>query len=600
MVAPNDADKAVKEARTVPGMPGRDMARGELLSTELASADLASAGLLSAGPSRALTRTDVTGADLTGADLTGADLTGADLTGADLARREPAESQAPTATRPGPQAPTTGLPGPQAPTTGLPGPRVPDLQLAGPLVPQVPEPQVPSPQLAGPQVPETQVPETQVPETQVPEIEVPEPHLPEVELAEAEFPEPEPSTAEDGSVTIRATRAARAPALLPEEDDTESVVEAAGHFRIYLGAVAGVGKTYDMLNEGKRRLERGTDVVVGFVEAHKRPLTEALLEGFEVVPRQKVEYRGAWFEEMDLDAVLARHPKVALVDELAHTNVPGSGGHAKRWEDALELLDAGIDVITTLNIQHVESLADAVEQMTGAHVRERVPDWVVRKANQIELVDSSPEQLRRRMLHGNIYPAEKIPYALTHFFQTDNLIALRELALRYLADETEEELLEHLRRHSEKRLWETRERILVAVTGAPGTDTLLRRAARMASRAKGELNVVHIISSDATPEKDKAVFQSLRKLVSDLGAHWYDVTRSDPAQAITDFAQEHQITQIVLGSSQRSRWQELTGGGPIVRRVIRKAGDLGIDVHVIARRQLPPGFDHASQLPEES
>ena len=395
-------------------------------------------------------------------------------------------------------------------------------------------------------------------------------------------------------------RAGRAPALLPEEDDTESVVEAAGHFRIYLGAVAGVGKTYDMLNEGKRRLERGTDVVVGFVEAHKRPLTEALLEGFEVVPRQKVEYRGAWFEEMDLDAVLARHPKVALVDELAHTNVPGSGGHAKRWEDALELLDAGIDVITTLNIQHVESLADAVEQMTGAHVRERVPDWVVRKANQIELVDSSPEQLRRRMLHGNIYPAEKIPYALTHFFQTDNLIALRELALRYLADETEEELLEHLRRHSEKRLWETRERILVAVTGAPGTDTLLRRAARMASRAKGELNVVHIISSDAKPEKDKAVFQSLRKLVSDLGAHWYDVTHSDPAQAITDFAQEHQITQIVLGSSQRSRWQELTGGGPIVRRVIRKAGDLGIDVHVIARRQLPPGFDHASQLPEES
>ena len=187
---------------------------------------------------------------------------------------------------------------------------------------------------------------------------------------------------------------------------------------------------------------------------------------------------------MDLDAVLARHPKVALVDELAHTNVPGAGRHAKRWEDVLELLDAGIDVITTLNIQHIESLADAVEQMTGVRVRERVPDWVVRKANQIELVDSSPEQLRRRMLHGNIYPSDKVPYALTHFFQTDNLIALRELALRFLADETEEELLEHLRRHSEKRLWETRERILVAVTGAPGTDVLLRRAARMASRPK--------------------------------------------------------------------------------------------------------------------
>jgi two-component system, OmpR family, sensor histidine kinase KdpD len=463
--------------------------------------------------------------------------------------------------------------------------------------------------------PQTQWPETRLPDAGLPGTHLPESQLPEVEqlgqpgtetepadagLDEVEFPEPELVNGDGGSETGAAAAARRAPAVLVEGDDTASVVEAAGHFRIYLGAVAGVGKTYDMLNEGKRRLERGTDVVVGFVEAHKRPLTEALLVGFEIVPRKKVEYRGAWFEEMDLDAVKARHPKVALVDELAHTNVPGSGRHAKRWEDVLELLDAGIDVITTLNIQHVESLADAVEQMTGAHVRERVPDWVVRKANQIELVDSSPEQLRRRMLHGNIYPAEKIPYALTHFFQTDNLIALRELALRYLADETEEELLEHLRRHSQKRLWETRERILVAVTGAPGTDVLLRRAARMASRAKGELNVVHIISSDAKPEKDKAGFESLRKLVSDLGAHWYEVAHSDPAQAITDFAQEHQITQIVLGSSQRSRWQELTGGGPIVRKVIRRAGDLGIDVHVIARRQLPAGFDHSTELPEES
>ena len=387
---------------------------------------------------------------------------------------------------------------------------------------------------------------------------------------------------------------------MPQDDDTASEVEAAGHFRIYLGAAAGVGKTYDMLNEGRRRLERGTDVVVGFVEAHKRPLTEALMEGFEVVPRKVVEYRGVRFEEMDLDAVLARHPKVALVDELAHTNVPGSGRHAKRWEDVLELLDAGIDVITTLNIQHVESLADAVEQMTGAHVRERVPDWVVRKANQIELVDSSPEQLRRRMLHGNIYPPEKVPYALSHFFRIDNLIALRELALRYLADETEEELLEHLRRHREKRLWETRERILVAVTGAPGTDVLLRRAARLAARAKGELSIIHVIAGDAKPIKNKAGFDSLRTLVRDLGANWYEVTNDDPAQAITDFAQENQITQIVLGSSQRSRWQELTGGGPIVRRIIRRAGDLGIDVHVIARRELPPGFDHGPELGEES
>jgi two-component system sensor histidine kinase KdpD len=389
------------------------------------------------------------------------------------------------------------------------------------------------------------------------------------------------------------------PATANAVAEAASVVEAAGHFRIYLGAAAGVGKTYDMLNEGKRRLERGTDVVIGFVETHGRPLTAKLLEGFETVPRKCVEYRGARFEEMDLDAVLARKPRVALVDELAHTNVPGSGRNTKRWEDVLELLDTGIDVITTLNIQHVESLADAVESMTGATVRERVPDWVVRKANQIELVDSSPEQLRRRMLHGNIYPPEKVAYALTHFFQTDNLIALRELALRFLADETEEELLEHLYRHSEKRLWETRERILVAVTGAPGTDTLLRRAARMATRAKGELNVVHVTSSDVRPEKGRATMDAIRALARDLGAAWHEIIHSDPAQAITEFAREHQVTQIVIGSSHKNRWQELTGAGPIVRRVIRRAGDLGIDVHVIARRELPRGFEQG-ELADES
>ncbi|HYA45050.1 MAG TPA: universal stress protein [Acidimicrobiales bacterium] len=371
-------------------------------------------------------------------------------------------------------------------------------------------------------------------------------------------------------------------------DDAAGVVAPAGHFRIYLGAAAGVGKTYDMLNEGKRRLKRGTDVVIGFVECHKRPLTEALVEGFEVVPRRRVEYRGTVFEEMDLDAVLRRNPKVALIDELAHTNVPGSGRYEKRWQDVLEVLDAGIDVISTVNIQHLESIADAVEQMTGIRVRERVPDWVVRKANQIELVDSSPEALRRRMLHGNIYPPDKVPYALGHFFQTDNLIALRELALRFLADETEEELLEHLKKHSERRLWETRERILVAVTTAPGTDILLRRAARLATRAKGELNVLHVVSSDATRPKDGQVRESLRKLATDLGAHWEEIQHNDPAEAITDFARDHQVTQIVIGSSQRNRWQELTGsGGAVVRRVIRRAGPLGIDVHVIARRELP-------------
>src|SRR5580692_4568289 len=245
------------------------------------------------------------------------------------------------------------------------------------------------------------------------------------------------------------------------DGDAAGAVEPAGHFRIYLGAAPGVGKTYAMLSEGQRRRGRGADIIAGFVESYGRPRTEELINGLEVVPRKVVEYRGSRLEEMDLDAVLRRRPKIALVDELAHTNVPGSGRNEKRWQDVLEILGAGISVITTVNIQHFESIADEVAHMTGAKVRERVPDWVVRKADQIELVDSSPEQLRRRMLHGNIYPQDRVPQALTHFFRTDNVIALRELALRFLADETDEELLEHLRRRQDGSLWETTERIMV-------------------------------------------------------------------------------------------------------------------------------------------
>jgi two-component system, OmpR family, sensor histidine kinase KdpD len=375
---------------------------------------------------------------------------------------------------------------------------------------------------------------------------------------------------------------------------TEGVVEAAGQFRIYLGAAAGVGKTYAMLNEGRRRRERGTDVVIGFVESHGRKLTEDMIGDLEVVARKKVEYRGSVLEEMDLDAVLARHPQVALIDELAHTNVPGSGKNEKRWQDVLDILAAGIGVITTVNIQHLESIADEVEHMTGAPVRERVPDWVVRKADQIELVDSSPEQLRRRMLHGNIYPKDRAAKALSNFFRTDNLIALRELALRFLADETDEELLEHLRRHESDVVWETCERVVVAVSPAPGTDALMRRAARMAARLKGELDVLYVATSDATRPGDRKAVEKLKQLAADVGARWHEIEGDDPARAIAAFAQEHQITQIVIGSSQRSRWQQLTGGGSKVTRIIKEAGALGIDVHVIALRKpaaapAPPG-----------
>jgi two-component system sensor histidine kinase KdpD len=375
------------------------------------------------------------------------------------------------------------------------------------------------------------------------------------------------------------------------DTDTAEDVEAAGHFRIYLGAAPGVGKTYAMLSEAHRRKERGADIVVGFVEAYGRPQTVALIDGLEVIPRETVDYRGTRLEEMDLDAVLRRRPGVALIDELAHTNVPGSGRNGKRWQDIRDILAAGIDVITTVNIQHLESIADEVEHMTGTPVRERVPDSFVRKADQIELIDSSPEQLRRRMLHGNIYPEEKVPQALTHFFRTDNLIALRELALRFVADESDEELLEHLRRRRSQVLWETTERIMAAVSGAPGNGMLLRRAARIAFRVKGELDVVHVVvGGDTGLPGDGKSTDALRQLTADLGARWHEIQDDDPARAIISFAREHQITQIVIGSMQRS-WWHITDGGPILRTVIHEAGASGIDVLIVGRHDTAPAAE---------
>jgi two-component system sensor histidine kinase KdpD len=376
------------------------------------------------------------------------------------------------------------------------------------------------------------------------------------------------------------------------------VVEAAGHFRIYLGAAPGVGKTYAMLSEAQRRRGRGADVVIGFVETYGRPLTEELIGSLEVIPRKVIDYRGMNLTEMDLDAVLRRRPGIALVDELAHTNVPGSGPHEKRWQDVLDILAAGINVITTVNIQHLESIADEVEHMTGVKVRERVPDWVVRRADQVELIDSSPEQLRRRMLHGNIYPKEKVPQALTHFFRTDNLIALRELALRFVADESDDELLDHLRQRQSQVLWETTERIMVAVSAEPGSDVLLRRAARIASRVKGELDVLHVVLDDASPSSEGRSIDELRELAGNLGARWHEVQDDDPARAIVSFARQHQITQIVIGSVQRG-WWHFADGGPILRRVIHEAGASGIDVHIIAHQEQPPAEASESSAAKE-
>jgi two-component system sensor histidine kinase KdpD len=242
---------------------------------------------------------------------------------------------------------------------------------------------------------------------------------------------------------------------------------ARGTLRIYLGAAPGVGKTYAMLNEGGRRRERGADVVIGFVETHGRGNTSAQIGDLPIVPRIRVAYRGTEFEEMDLQAVLDLRPTLVLVDELAHTNTPGIR-HEKRWQDVDVLLAAGIDVISTVNIQHLESLNDVVERITGVGQRETVPDAFVRQADQIELVDMSPEALRRRMAHGNIYPAEKVDAALANYFRPGNLGALRELALLWVADRVEESLQGYLSDHGITTTWETRERVVVALTGADG------------------------------------------------------------------------------------------------------------------------------------
>ncbi len=263
-----------------------------------------------------------------------------------------------------------------------------------------------------------------------------------------------------------------------------------GNLRVYLGAAPGVGKTFAMLNEACRRHARGVDVVVGFVETHGRARTAEQIRELEVVPRKIVEYRGTRLEEMDVDAILRRKPKQVLVDELAHTNVPGSKNE-KRWQDVEELLDAGIDVISTLNIQHLESVNDVVERITGVQQRETLPDDVVRRADQVELVDMTPEALRRRMAHGNIYKPERVDAALANYFRPGNLAALRELALLWVADKVDESLHQYMEDHGITAAWETRERIVVALTGAPGGEHLVRRASRMASRTKAELLGVH-------------------------------------------------------------------------------------------------------------
>ena len=354
-----------------------------------------------------------------------------------------------------------------------------------------------------------------------------------------------------------------------------------GELRIHLGAAPGVGKTYAMLCEAHRRLERGTDVVVGLVETHGRAKTAELLEGLEVLPRRHVEHRGAQLTELDVDAVLARAPQVVLVDELAHTNAPGSR-HGKRWQDVEDILAAGIDVISTVNIQHLESLGDVVERITGARQREAIPDAVVRAADQLELVDITPEALRRRMAHGNIYRADKVDASLSNYFRTGNLIALRELALLWVADQVDVALQRYRTEAHIDEVWEARERVVVAVTGGPESATVMRRAARIAQRANAaDLLAVHVLRGDGLGTeagRDTVSGAELRRLADSVGASFHTVVGDDVPSTLLEFARGANATQLVLGTSRRSRWARLLDPG-IGARATAASGP--IDVHLV-------------------
>ncbi|WP_406315843.1 DUF4118 domain-containing protein [Streptosporangium sp. NBC_01639] len=355
-----------------------------------------------------------------------------------------------------------------------------------------------------------------------------------------------------------------------------------GRLRVYLGAASGVGKTFAMLGEGHRRLARGTDVVVGLVEAHGRPRTAELVEGMEVVPRRTVVHRGARFTELDVAAVIARAPRVALIDELAHTNVPGSR-NAKRWQDVEEILAAGIDVVSTVNIQHLESLNDVVEQITGVAQRERVPDEVVRRADQVELVDMSPETLRRRMAHGNVYAPEKVDAALSNYFRVGNLTALRELALLWVAGKVDDQLDRYRAEHGIAGTWEARERVVVALTGGPEGETLVRRAARIADRSTGaDLLAVHVTRADGLAGADPVGLARQRALVEDVGGTYHQVVGDDIPRALLDFARGVNATQLVLGASRRGRFAQVFSRGVGVTATALSGS---IDVHMITHAE---------------
>src|SRR5215467_5523260 len=349
--------------------------------------------------------------------------------------------------------------------------------------------------------------------------------------------------------------------------------------KLFLGYAPGVGKTFNMLSEGIRRHSRGEDVVVGVVETHGRSGIAELASKLETVPKCKIEYKGAIFDEMDLDAILARKPRVVLVDELAHTNIEGSK-HGKRYQDVMDLLDADIDVLSTMNVQHIESLTPTVLNITGVQVREMVPDWVMQKVNEIVLVDLTPEALQTRMRRGDIYPLDRAERALGHFFQPGNLIALRELALQQVTRAVDRSLESYLEHEGLGKNIALRERIAVCVSSSPAAQYLIARAARMAQRIDGEFFVIYIdIGSDESPEDQRSLAQNLR-FAENLGAKVVHAKGKNVAEEVAKVVREKHITQVVFGRSAQKGWRKYFYLSAI-HKFLRDAPP--VDVHIVTQ-----------------
>jgi len=362
-------------------------------------------------------------------------------------------------------------------------------------------------------------------------------------------------------------------AVSPPPEKTKGVL------KLFLGFAPGVGKTYSMLSEAIRRHNRGEEVVIGVVETHGRKGIADLVPQLESVPRKKIEYKGTTFEEMDVDAIVARHPHVVLVDELAHTNIPGSK-HRKRYEDVLEILDARIDVLSTVNIQHVESIAPTVQAITGIVVRETVPDWVLQLSQETVMVDLTPEALQNRMRRGDIYGKEKVEQSLRNFFRRGNLIALRELALRQVAEQVDRTLSSYMDEKDIQETWAVRERIAVCISSNPRARYLLARAARMARRMDAELYALHVDISENGNATDEKALQANMEFAESLGAKTVRLKGKNVADAAAQFTREKHVTQIIFGRTATEGWQKLLYMNAIAR-FLREAP--AVDVHIVTQ-----------------